>query len=452
MSNRNATASWHGYSHQSKVGVLVALRKINELLIKKEPIDDWKIEYESAEDFDIKKGDVVDSRHQVKAYKKGNYPNAYEDVLANRYPVVNNERTIADKGFKYRVEYKDGTIGDIEVDKNSRYLHTIVNVQGFYLSKDKFKRKMHANAKYVENPNDIQLYQYSNNKTYCDLSEYNGNQILNNYCLKEIKDILKNNDLHLKVVEESHKTIFWVILDKLEDEITKNHLKSSTGSPTLPLEEIYNTVISLETEKRTNLQKGRAILLGIWSDYFSNLDNQSNQLTKNQLDNVNSAILNIARLNDNKFEEFIMHLNPDQVHIKGFSDFQSLSALIQIDSLKDILYNCLYNIIRQHFDIDYLGYKKGKYTITLINRASSSIREVIRMLEKNNDYLQKIYERKYLINGQINNSEITNKITEVRSNNNSNWSEEKHEDITHIMNKEMQFITADEAINKINGG
>ena len=56
MDDRNATGSWSGYLHQGKVGLLIGLQKMNELIEKENDLSDWIIEYESAEDFDIKKG------------------------------------------------------------------------------------------------------------------------------------------------------------------------------------------------------------------------------------------------------------------------------------------------------------------------------------------------------------------------------------------------------------
>ena len=55
--NRNATASWSGYLHQGKVGIFVALKKINELIERKnegvsieDALKGWEIVYENAED------------------------------------------------------------------------------------------------------------------------------------------------------------------------------------------------------------------------------------------------------------------------------------------------------------------------------------------------------------------------------------------------------------------
>ena len=151
MDYRNATGSWSGYLHQGKVGLLVGLQKINELITNRDQLDDWIIEYESAEDFDIKKGSEVFSRHQVKAYKDANFPNDYKDVLG----ILEYEgRKIKTKGFKICSFDKDGNSRHIEVDEESRFLHTIRPINGFYMSEKELK-KNYPRATFIENTINI---------------------------------------------------------------------------------------------------------------------------------------------------------------------------------------------------------------------------------------------------------------------------------------------------------
>ena len=89
MSNRNATASWSGYSHQGQVGILVALREMNRLInagLQNEFAIHY-LEYESHEDIAIYRDvngntPVYSSVHQVKAYySNGHLINTYKDVF-----------------------------------------------------------------------------------------------------------------------------------------------------------------------------------------------------------------------------------------------------------------------------------------------------------------------------------------------------------------------------------
>src|SRR5699024_8837440 len=152
--SRNATASWSGYSHQGKVGILVSLTQINELLelenvnensigseIEK-ILDDWIIEFEAAEDFDIKYQHTVQSRHQVKAKKNAKYPNDYKDVLGIlKYEVKDGTKRILSNGFQICSFDENGTPQEIEVDKDSRFLHTITKVNGFYKKREDFEEQ-----------------------------------------------------------------------------------------------------------------------------------------------------------------------------------------------------------------------------------------------------------------------------------------------------------------------
>ena len=455
MSNRNATGSWHGYTHQSKVGVLLVLRKIKELLEKDEPLDNWIVEFESAEDIDIKHDSKVDSRHQVKAYKDGNYPNDYKDVLQEAYPINNGKMEKVTQAFQYRAMKEDKSPGEIEVDENSRYLHTIVEVRGFGLTKEEFK-KISSVAKYIPNPNKVQLYQYEHNKYYCDFSKNDEQDKLEEYCIKEIKEILVIEASPFVSFGEIHKSKYLAIVDTLDNRVREAHLEElGVGYPTLSFKEVFEITISNEAQERTNTQVMRQAFMRIWDDYVEELQVKDSQQDTPRLDeglreNRRSIIQEIYLLDDDEFKQLIIYLNPDQKNIDNLSDTQILTTHMQADSLKDIMYNCLLNITEQIFDRDYLGYKNGKYTLSLINREKASIRSVIESMSRNSEYLNKIYERNYLINGQINNQKITPGVNKEKDKMDSNWRNEKKK--IHIMNPEMEFITAKEAIKKINEG
>lgn len=450
MSNRNATGSWHGYTHQSKVGVLLALRKIKELLEKGEPLDNWIVEFESAEDIDIKHEFKVDSRHQVKAYKNGEYPNAYKDVLQEAYPINNGKMTKVTPAFQYRAVKEDNSPGDIEVDENSRYLHTIVEVKGFGLTKEEFRKVVPPQTIYVSNPNKVQLYQYSKNKYFCDFSKSDEQDKLEVYCVKEIEKILTIEKSPFSKISDIHKSKFLYIVDTLDNQVRAEHLKYPTGYPTLSFKEIFEILTSYEAQERTNTQIMRQAFMSIWDDYVDELKLGNPNLDKAVIDNTRLIIQEIYMLDDDEFKEFIMYLNPDQKSVDNLANAQILTSHVQSNSLKDVMYRCLFNITEQSFDRDYLGYKNGKYTLSLINREQAGIKSVIESLSRNSEYLNKIYERNYLINGQINNQKITPGVYKEKDKINSNWRNEKEKN--HIMNPEMKFITAKEAIKKINEG
>lgn len=85
MSNRNATATWSGFAHQGQVGLLVALRKMQE--ISQEEYSQYYLEYENKEDVAIYKLEGIpnyQSVHQVKAYYAGGGSKSkYKKALAD---------------------------------------------------------------------------------------------------------------------------------------------------------------------------------------------------------------------------------------------------------------------------------------------------------------------------------------------------------------------------------
>lgn len=64
----DASFSWNGYNYQGKVGLFIALKKIEELIEAGEDINEYFLELEYLEDFSIKKNDEYITIHQVKTY------------------------------------------------------------------------------------------------------------------------------------------------------------------------------------------------------------------------------------------------------------------------------------------------------------------------------------------------------------------------------------------------
>lgn len=228
MSKRNATGSWSGYLHQGKVGIFLVLTELRKLIEDKGSFEDWLVEFESAEDIDIKQGTKVVSRHQVKAYKKAKYPNDYKDVLGvQKYKKEKEKLKMISPGFQIYKFDENGKSIKLEVDQDSRYLHTITETIGFGLSKDEFNEKFKCipnPPKYVDNPNNIKLYCYPNKQYFCELSADHSNDILLRFCTEEIKQIL-NLEKHIyKDDNNEHKQIYYYLLYKLDSIIRSKHL------------------------------------------------------------------------------------------------------------------------------------------------------------------------------------------------------------------------------------
>jgi len=71
LMSRNATASWSGYNHQGKVGLLVALRKINSLFGTNPDLAEYVMEDGVQEGVKIQHLNTVIEVHRVKALTDG---------------------------------------------------------------------------------------------------------------------------------------------------------------------------------------------------------------------------------------------------------------------------------------------------------------------------------------------------------------------------------------------
>ena len=82
----DATPTWNGFNYQGKVGLYVALKKLNDVYKKDKSTDfsKFSLEFEWFEDFAIKYDNKYLSIHQVKAKQskqKSDYKTLISDLL-----------------------------------------------------------------------------------------------------------------------------------------------------------------------------------------------------------------------------------------------------------------------------------------------------------------------------------------------------------------------------------
>lgn len=400
MSNRNATASWSGYLHQGQVGILLGLRKINKLIEESMDLNDWVIEYESAEDIDVKHGVKVVSRHQVKAYKGAKYPNDYKDVLGVLgYKMNKGNKVIASKGFQICEFDENAQPLAIEVEEDSRFLHTITETKGFDLSENEFT-ELYEQAIFIENPNNIKLYTYPDGRSYCELSSTNSK--LNNFCKAEIKKVLTLDNHVFKDQEVQHKNILFAIISKLDMEIRRKHVLGREYFPELRLKEIYDMIIDTKEQRRTHIEFIREKFTESWVGFIEELETNEIYYDESQEEYIAKIVNGLYGLSDDDFVQFIKDINPDKNKVGNIETLDDVVDLCKPDSFKDIFFECLLNVLNEKFIIDYNGFKKdGGYLLTLINRKPSSVKSVMDSITKNPGTTSEIYERRYLINEQI---------------------------------------------------
>lgn len=450
MNKRNATASWSGYLHQGKVGILVALIKINELLDRESSLINWIVEYESAEDIDIKNNDGVDSRHQVKANKYGSYPNDYKEVLLEREVEIRDGK---EKFIRVGFQIHNSKEDILEVNEDSRFLHTIKEVKGFGLDKKAFEKR-YPQSTYIENPNKIQLYQYPNGKQFCDISNEQEDEILK-FCKVEIKKILnreQNHPFRNNDIEQGNifKHLLWI----LDEQIRKKHLMGTKFFPVMKFEDIHDVITSTTSYKQSNLNKIREIFSKSWTEFIYEISDEDHY-TEEKIEEVSVLLKQLYTLNEEDFIQFMKDINPDQTNLGDFSNLTDVISVCNVSSFKDIFYECLLLVTEQKFDLIYKGYRNEvsatSYLLTLINRPKKRVGILVSNMKNNREVTDDIFNREYLINGSIDEVRFGEDITTSpeRDKTNNNWKKDMDEK-EKFYNPSLEFISVDNAIEKLN--
>ena len=292
MSNdlRNATASWSWYLHQWKVGIFVALKEIVRLLDEWKSIENWRIIYENAEDFDIQENDwtdfIVKSRHQVKANKNTNNRKSHYTTAINKFDINN-------------------------IDSNTKCrLHVIEEINDWYTS----------GASINSNKQIVEPYEYETWQKYCDLSL--GDNYLKDESLKFIK----------KIRDDVDDEIYLEILFKLDEEIRKEHLKNTIWTPKLTFSEIHKSIIDYITFEN----KDESRLRESFSDYWTEFKNTIPLSIKKE------QIILLDEYMSNIYEKDYLWFKEDLKIIHFYDDFEK-NKNIEKTSFKNVIVKFLYN-------------------------------------------------------------------------------------------------------------
>jgi len=459
--HRNATASWSGYLHQGKVGIFVALRKINELIGEerdsgkiKKLLENWEIIYENAEDFDIrqiKRGEdgneiiKVESRHQVKANKGGRNLNDYKKVLLPKIEGVSNDSVF--------------DISNVPEDK--RFLHTIIDVQGrdsdgSIMNKIKYqeakgKGEIINNPSWIDNPQDVRFFRYEANKFHCNIPD--SNDEIDEYCIKEIEIYLKNINHLDKDNNEKHKNTLNNLLANLDNEIRTKH--KTSDYPIYSFLDIENVIKTGGNFAKQQIHSLREVFSRAYEKYL-------NQLIDSNIDfsttHLGELIDIMYRKNDDDFFEFLKEVNPDEKIEKKLSEIsvEEILELFSIKAIKDIFFKALIFIEKNKLDIKNINYKKNnkKYFLSIISRDGMLKESIIKNIILNNAVF-KVFENDYLINGQINDEEISSFRGFIDRNSEDEDEYKKYKlsrfetENDRFLNPELKFISVEKAIKKL---
>ncbi|MGD1819146.1 MAG: ABC-three component system protein [Pleomorphochaeta sp.] len=420
---RNATSSWSGYSHQGKVGLMLALREICGLLENNEcNFDGWLVEYESAEDIDIKRSSTVVSRHQIKAYADGNTLNDYKDVLKIQEPKLDayGKYKNTTEGFQIRSFNEEGNALEIEVDENSRFLHTICEVSGFYLSKEDYENR-YPTRKYIENGNKIKLYKYPDGKEFCNISDDSGKK----FCISFIKKILEIKKHIFKENNQQHKYIYLELLEVLDTKIHTKHI--SGGYPAISFNEILEIILDTSEHAKQNASILRSIFVMKFEEFISDRICCGIPYADTAMENVSEKVKEIYKLTDEKFFRFLCELNPEK-KITSFSSIEDIIDICKTDDLKNMFFDCLIEVQKEDFIVRECSYMRdGGYLLTLITDPQPLVNKTVHNIITNQNLTRGVFEKKYMINKEISNLEWESHIGRLSDENEfnhelkSNW-------------------------------
>lgn len=421
VDKRNAVASWSGYNHQGKVGIFLGLHKLSSLLSAGRDFKEYSIEFEGAEDVDIKRGGCTESRHQIKAYKDGKYPNSYKNVRK-----INSET--ARSGFNIS-----------GVDKNSRYLHTACEIRGWDLNEEKFNEK-YPRATYVSNDSNVKLYRYPDGKCYCELTSElkSDDSPIDIFCRNEIKKVLSNKNHPFQSDDDHIEETLCSIKDLLCYKINDAHINGNGAVAVIELSILYKLVTSTEKRKRQAIHRAKSHFELYWNKRFS--------------DGANAILLNkILNLSNEEFGQFFIELCPHKI-----IDENAIDRLLDQDAFDDIFCEFFENINFRKFDINSLVYTTSnfsKWRLSMINRKPAKVGEVIREIINNKPFLRASFETDYLINGQINAQPFSKSYGgedagTIQSNYSPSLKTTMYDSIFSI---DLKFIDIDKTVEKLRG-
>ncbi len=344
MCKRNATATWSGFSHQGQVGLLLALRKMQEEGLD---LNTYFLEYETTEDVAIYKQEINGEKtylsvHQVKAYYSGNNTSKirYSDVLNNPFQSCGND-----------------------------FLHTVVPINDWDTSK-------------TTNNNSINRYPYKSDKFYCDTTE------IDIYIKEELRKLLRDDN---GLVNTALQRLTYELDNKIRIE-HKNGNKASYNI-SFSLKEIDEFIRDTSAFHSTEIYNARKTFYELYHDAVK-AENCDDDL----LQEINDTIIDpIYCSPDDKFMHFLQRLS--------FSEkpetLSEMNYIFDRSGFRSVFFKSLLGIIiLPGIEDDSVKYKKygksDRYLLTTIMReqdeASITVENIIK-----NCYSQDILWDNHLI-------------------------------------------------------
>lgn len=396
VNNRNATASWSGFSHQGQVGILIALRELqkedvdqNNTFIQFEKCEDVAIYTEVDEDIEYL------SVHQVKAYysDRSNFKSKYSPVLNGVFQLG-----------------------------NENYLHTVVEIDDWDTS-------------LMENKNNINRYKYSNDNFHCGTTE------IESHIKNELAKIIGEND---GKIECAVKRLTYQLDLKIRGEHQKK--KKELFDVKFSLSEIKQFVLDESEFNSKEIFDCRKLFYDLYIEAL-----KKSSLTEAELKNIEKLIDEIYHtFSDDEFFMFTQRLSLS----RSPNHLNLTQSTFNEDGLKQVFFKLLMNISNVYPDVKKedltVLYNKFRYVLTTIIDEQDDAKKVVQNILMNLDSQRLLWESTSIINKEINGAfqDILPEYFDIRG------KEEKAEDFKGFMqyNGSTSFICRDTAKIKLTDG
>ncbi len=276
LMSRNATASWSGYNHQGKVGLLVALRKINSLFGTNPDLAEYVMEDGVQEGVKIQHLNTVIEVHQVKALTDATTIGSYTEALTN-----------------------------FEECPHLNYLHSICEIHNW------------ANLTAAQNPKSVNRYPYTNVLNYCPLDD------IFHYLDAEIFSFLNNAEHPQSTNAGWRENCFQEFLATLDEKIRFEHANNAQVDYNISftLEEIAEIMTNAPAKSKSKLWEIRKKIYNQYIRFIQDLEiNEIGPITPAHEYKIKEIIGQIYGLPDQQFVRFLCNINP---HSSGKEKFES---------------------------------------------------------------------------------------------------------------------------------
>lgn len=395
MSSRNATASWSGYAHQGKIGLLVALRKMRSVNFAN--LAQYRLELETREDIKLADGANIVEVHQVKALASATTIGHYTAALMA-----------------------------FEAGPGDNYLHTICEVTNW------------TNLTAAQNPRSVSRYPYSSTRNFCSLMD------IDNLIIEEIRSTL------LLLVHPEAENVGWCrgcyneYLALLDERIRIEHATKDQANYNVAfsLEEIRSLIVAPSAKREAKICAIRRELYGEYLNFIGQLDENGIVISAEHEGFVADLIRHVCLLDDNALESFLCRLFPATTHGKTLGTCELSHDFFVPDDFSSTFLLTVIQIQREKLHLEdgtFPHFKTDKnYLATALAKSEFKKRDTAKGILNNDKLNADRFETDYIINEHFSGS--LNAIASRQIPREGSFMDEK----------ELEFITRQDAVNLLN--